>query len=216
MVCLSFGGSFHFRHMWLRQVTPVFQERQQTEGNRRWRRREEKRLSEQIRIRGGKPLKSCAPSPSSTSWPALYLFAKRSSRQRQDIFGALNYIHHCENIPTKIKVLCFERPIILALACQRFYNERAISSHWPLFNLQISLNLAWPGKTVSQTLKQVWAKNISLQHISMVLNFEMLRAIAFLKPAKAFLWIWLPIIGQKVGIGTKEGVFVVCGSFRIS
>ena len=119
MVCLSFGGSFHFRHMWLRQVTPVFQERQQTEGNRRWRRREEKRLSEQTRIRGGRLLKSCAPSPSSTSWPALYLFAKRSSRQRQDIFGALNYIHHCENIPTKIKVLCFERPIILALTCPR-------------------------------------------------------------------------------------------------
>ena len=92
MVCLSFGGSFHFRHMWLRQVTPVFQERQQAEGNRRWRRREEKRLSEQTRIRGGRLLKSCAPSPSSTSWPALYLFAKRSSRQRQDIFGALNYI----------------------------------------------------------------------------------------------------------------------------
>ena len=120
MVCLSLGGSFHFRHMWLRQVTPVFQERQQAEGNRRWRRREEKRLSEQIRIRGGRLLKSCAPSPSSTSWPALYLFAKRSSRQRQDIFGALNYIHHCENIPTKIKVLCFDRPMILALTKPRY------------------------------------------------------------------------------------------------
>ena len=50
---------------------------------------------------------------------------------------------------------------------------------------------------------------MSLLHISMVLNLEKLRAIAFLKPG-----IWKAIIGQKNDKGTIEGVIVVGASFK--
>ena len=100
----------------------MFQERQQAERNPGWRRQGERRLSEKVQIRGRKQLKSCAPFRSWTLWPALCLFATRSSLQCQELLESSVTPHTslCENIPTKIKVLCFDRPMILALTKPRY------------------------------------------------------------------------------------------------
>ena len=133
IVCLPFGeGPFISAtcDAGYRLVTLVFQEKRQAEGNPGWRRQQaEKRLSEKHRIRGRKLLKSCGLFPSWTSWPALCLFATRSSLPQQECLepsSATSHTSLCENIPTtKIKVLCFDRPMILALTYPRFFGERA-------------------------------------------------------------------------------------------